>query len=149
MIEGVIKTRLSRIADDRGFLTEILRCDDPHFVKFGQVYVTTGRKGVIKAWHAHRLQTDNFYVIKGTAKIGLHDDREESPTKGEYMQVALGEEGKDARLTIPPFVWHGFMSLSQMCYVLNVVSEPYNRENPDELRVPIEAFEDIWTIKNR
>lgn len=149
MIEGVKKVSLVRRPDDRGFVTEILRSDDEHFLKFGQVYVATCRRGIAKAWHMHRVQTDKFYIVKGTAKIGLYDDRKDSPTKGEYMQVIMGEEGEDILLVIPPLVWHGQMALSEMSYMINLPSEPYNRENPDELRKEIDELEDIWTIKSK
>jgi len=149
MIEGVKIISLRRIADDRGFVTEILRSDADHFVKFGQVYVSSCRKNIIKAWHAHRKQIDHMYVVKGTAKLGLFDDREGSPTRGEYMQVILGAEGADALLIIPPLVWHGQMALSEMSYLINIPTELYNYEDPDELRKPVEAFEDIWTVKSR
>lgn len=149
MIEGVKKVPLIRRPDDRGFVTEILRSDEEHFLKFGQIYVATCRKGIAKAWHCHKKQTDNFYIVKGTAKIGLYDDRENSPTKGEYMQVIMGEEGEDILLVIPPLVWHGQMALSEMSYLINIPSEPYNRENPDELRKRLNELEDIWTIKSR
>jgi dTDP-4-dehydrorhamnose 3,5-epimerase len=149
MIEGVKKIPLTRRPDDRGFVTEILRSDEEHFLKFGQVYVATCRQGVAKAWHCHKKQTDNFYIVKGTAKIGLYDDRENSSTKGEYMQVIMGEEGEDILLIIPPLVWHGQMALSEMSYLMNIPSEPYNREKPDELRKGIDELEDIWTVKSK
>jgi dTDP-4-dehydrorhamnose 3,5-epimerase len=149
MIEGVKKIPLIRRPDDRGFVTEILRSDEEHFLKFGQIYVATCRKGVAKAWHCHKKQTDNFYIVKGTAKIGLYDDRENSSTKGEYMQVIMGEEGEDILLVIPPLVWHGQMALSEMSYLINIPSEHYNRENPDELRKGLNELEDIWTIKSK
>ena len=148
MIDGVKKIPITRHSDDRGYLSEILRSDDPHFKKFGQVYLTTCRKGVVKAWHAHRVQTDNFFVIKGTAKIGLYDDREGSPTRGQYQVVVLGEEGDNCLLVIPPLLWHGQMALSEMSYLINIPSEPYNRENPDELRRGVGELEDIWTVVN-
>lgn len=147
--EGVQKIRVARHADDRGCLTEILRCDQPHYAGFGQVYVSVMRRGVIKAWHAHSEQTDVIYVIKGTAKIGLHDDRPESPTQGSYAQVVLGEEGDDATLVIPPLVWHGVMSLSENICYLNIPSQPYCADHPDELRRSIEDLEDIWTVRDR
>lgn len=149
MIDGVKKIPLKRHADDRGYLIEILRSDSPHFQKFGQVYLTTCRRHVIKAWHAHRRQTDHFYVIKGTVKVGLYDDRPGSPTAGRYQQEVLGEEGQDVLLIIPPLVWHGQMALSGMSYLINIPTEPYQAQEPDELRKKVEELEDIWTIKNR
>jgi dTDP-4-dehydrorhamnose 3,5-epimerase len=42
------------IADERGRLMEIMRCDDNFFEKFGQVYMTTAYPGVVKGWHYHK-----------------------------------------------------------------------------------------------
>ena len=105
MIDGVKKIPLVRHPDDRGYVTEILRCDSPHFAKFGQAYVATCRRNVVKAWHCHEIQTDNFCVVKGTAKIGLYDDRPDSQTRGEYNVFILGEDGEDVLLIIPQ--WYG------------------------------------------
>ena len=62
-IEGVKVKALRVVPDERGRLMEILRCDDPLFEKFGQVYVTTVYPGVVKAWHYHKIQTDNIAVV--------------------------------------------------------------------------------------
>lgn len=58
MIAGVIIKPLKLIPDDRGFLMEMLRADDPIFERFGQVYITGCKEGVAKAWHYHKEQTD-------------------------------------------------------------------------------------------
>ena len=75
MIEGVRLNELKPIPDERGRVMEILRADDELFEKFGQVYMTTAYPGVVKAWHYHKLQTDNMTVIKGMMKIALYDAR--------------------------------------------------------------------------
>ena len=60
MIEGVRTKSLKVIPDERGRLMEVLRVDDELFQKFGQVYITTTYPQVVKAWHYHKLQTDNI-----------------------------------------------------------------------------------------
>ena len=75
LIAGFGVRRAKVIPDERGRLGEILRADDPWFEKFGQVYFTTTYPGIVKAWHYHRKQTDHFYVIRGTVKVGLYDAR--------------------------------------------------------------------------
>ena len=149
MIDGLKVIPLNRHADDRGYLVEILRNDDPHYIKFGQVYITCLRRGIVKAWHKHEKQTDYFYVASGTSKIGLYDDRDNSPTKGKYQTVVLGDMGDNSLLIIPPLVWHGQVSLSEVTYLVNLPTEPYDPKNPDEIRAPIEAFDDVWSIQNR
>lgn len=148
-IEGVQKIPLVRRADDRGYVTEIMRADDKFYNKFGQVYIATCYKGVVKAWHMHKVQTDYFYVPFGTSKIGLYDDRPQSKTKGKYQMVILGEKGEEALLIIPPRVWHGQMAISDFSGVINVPTEAYNRAKPDEYRKGVEELEDIWTVINR
>ena len=80
MIEGVKIKRLKINVDNRGRLMEILRRDDEIFKKFGQVYITTAYPGITKAWHYHKLQSDNFTCITGKIKLVLYDARENSPT---------------------------------------------------------------------
>jgi len=134
VIEGVRIKPLVRHLDDRGYVMEILRGDDELFRQFGQVYVSTCHPGVVKAWHCHRKQTDNFCVVKGNAKIGLYDDRDGSPTRGQTMSLVIGELNP-VLLQIPPLVWHGQTCVgAETSYLLNIPTEPYNAANPDELR---------------
>ena len=148
-IEGVLRVPLTRHTDDRGYLVEVLRATDPHFDRFGQVYVSLCRRGFVKAWHAHRKQTDRMYVVAGTSKIGLWDGREGSLTFGTYDQVILGEHGEDILLVVPPMVWHGQMSLSETTRLINLPTEVYDPDHPDELRKGLDELDDIWTVGSR
>lgn len=135
MIEGVKIKRLSVIPDDRGRLMEVLRADDPEFERFGQVYVTTAYPGVVKAWHRHEKQADFLAVIQGMARIALYDTREGSRTKGEVVSLYAGIHNPIG-VKVPAGVWHGFKCISETeCIVVNVVTEPYDHEDPDEYRV--------------
>src|SRR3990172_6723534 len=89
MIEGVMVKQLKVIPDERGRLMEILRCDEEMFEKFGQVYLTTGYPGVVKAWHYHKGQTDHFCVVKGMMKVVLYDSRagSRSPTSSGSIRT--------------------------------------------------------------
>lgn len=135
MIDGVIFEKLKKITDERGWLMEIMRCDSKFFQKFGQAYATAANPNVVKAWHMHRKQTDNLACIKGTAKIVLFDDRDNSPTKGEINEFDVGEN-IPAIVKIPPEVWHGFKALDEIAIVINVPTELYDYTNPDENRLP-------------
>ncbi len=135
MIEGVKLKDLKVIPDERGRLMEILRADDELFKKFGQVYMTTAYPGVVKAWHYHKLQTDNMTIIKGMMKIVLYDARKDSPTHGEVNEFFLGEHNPKL-LQIPKLVYHGFKCISQEeAVVINIPTETYNYEAPDEYRL--------------
>lgn len=139
MIDGVKVKKLKIIPDDRGRLMEILRCDDPIFEKFGQVYMTTAFPGVVKAWHYHKKQDDNFTCISGKMRLALYDARKGSPTHGEVNDFVISLD--DPMLVhIPKEVYHGFKCVSKdEAVVINTVTVPYDRAEPDEYRV--DAFE--------
>ncbi|KNZ70045.1 dTDP-4-dehydrorhamnose 3,5-epimerase [Thermincola ferriacetica] len=135
LIDGVKIKRLRVIPDERGRLMEMLRCDDDLFIKFGQAYITTAYPGVVKGWHYHKKQTDNFVVVKGMMKVVLYDSREDSPTKGVINEFFMGEHNP-ILLQIPPYVFHGFKCISETeAMVVNFPTEPYNYDDPDEFRV--------------
>jgi dTDP-4-dehydrorhamnose 3,5-epimerase len=135
-IDGVWIKPLSVIPDERGRLMEILRSDDEGFLKFGQVYVSTTYPGVVKAWHLHKVQDDNFCCVKGMVKLVLFDGRDDSPTKGTVMEHFIGEHNP-VLVLVPPGVHHGWKCISEReSIVINIPSEPYNRESPDEYREP-------------
>jgi len=136
MIAGVTVRKLRLIPDERGFLMEMLRSDWEEFDKFGQVYVTAVYPGVVKGWHYHKIQTDRFVCVAGMAKVVLYDGREDSPTYGEVNEFFMGIQNP-ILLKIPPGVMHGFKGISQeMTLIVNIPSELYNYEHPDEYRLP-------------
>jgi dTDP-4-dehydrorhamnose 3,5-epimerase len=136
LIDGVIVKPLKVISDERGRLMEILRSDDPHFQKFGQVYLTTAYPGVVKAWHYHRNQQDTFAVVKGMLKLVLYDSRDGSPTKGLVNELFLGEHAP-IFVVVPKLVFHGFKGIgTEEALVINVPTEVYDYKNPDEFRAP-------------
>ena len=48
MIQGVETKKLKVVTDDRGYLMEMLRCDDNLFKKFGQVYLSVCNPDIVK-----------------------------------------------------------------------------------------------------
>lgn len=134
MIDGVAVKPLRRLVDERGYLMEILRSDEELFRQFGQAYVSACFPGIIKAWHCHRVQFDYFCCLAGNLKVGLYDDRADSATRGQTQSVVIGELAP-ALVCIPPHVWHGFMAVGgQSALVLNLTTETYRYDDPDELR---------------
>jgi len=139
MIKGVVVKELKKINDDRGWLMEMLRKDWPEFEEFGQAYMTSCKPGVAKAWHYHKHQTDFFVCVKGVAKVVLYDPREDSPTKGEVMEIFISTISPKL-IKIPEMVFHGFTSIGETdCRIVNVPTKMYNYADPDEERV---AFDD-------
>lgn len=136
LIHGVKVIQLRKIADERGHLMEILRNDDPHFIKFGQVYITTNNPGVVKGWHYHKHQTDFAVCVHGMIKMALYDAREGSETSGTVNEFFLGEHNPIGVL-IPAGVYHGWKGISSYPSItVNTVTEVYNYSDPDEFRKP-------------
>lgn len=139
MIKGVEIKDLKALTDERGFLMEMLRSDDPVFEKFGQVYVTCCKYGVAKAWHYHKEQTDHFVTVFGKALVVLYDMREDSPSKGEVQEFVLEAppSKKTILLKIPKMVAHGFTATEKdEARIINVPTLMYNYDTPDEYRFP-------------
>ena len=115
---------------------EILRADDPIFERFGQIYVTTAKSGVVKAWHYHKLQADHWACLFGKARVGLYDSRADSPTRGQVNEFFMTPE-EPFLLKIPTWVYHGFkgMGLEAETMIVNIPTVPYNYTSPDEYRV--------------
>ena len=154
MIEGVRVIELIVREDDRGYLSEIARnAKDPeeHGVihMFGQVYLVGDPiRGTIRAFHKHNELWDWFFISHGSAKFVLRDDRVESPTRDEMMTV-IASQRKPCLIVVPPGVYHGWMSLEDDTQMVSIASHTYDRQKPDEIRIPMDAFGDVWTVKGR
>jgi dTDP-4-dehydrorhamnose 3,5-epimerase len=135
LIQGVNVKPLKLIADERGYLMEMMRSDDPFFQKFGQSYVSVAYPGVVKGWHFHKVQTDHFVIVKGMMKVVLYDQREGSPTKGLVNEFFMGEKNP-ILVTIPPGVVHGMKGIgTEPAMLVNVPTELYKYDKPDEYRI--------------
>jgi len=151
LIYGVKIKRLEKHVDDRGFFMEILRDDDGILDRFGQASMSFTYPGVIKAFHYHKLQDDVWFFPKGNAQVVLYDRRENSPTYKKTNVFYMGEHNPII-LLIPKGVAHGYRVLgNEPAVIIYFTSHSYNREKPDEYRIPWDdpeiGFD--WTTKNR
>jgi dTDP-4-dehydrorhamnose 3,5-epimerase len=149
-IAGVKVKPLRLVPDERGWLMEILRGDDTAvFTKFGQVYVSATYPGVVKAWHLHRRQVDNFAGVAGMVKLVLVDTREDSPTLGAINEFFIGTQNP-MLIQVPNLVYHGWKCISvEPALVVNVPTEPYDHAEPDEYRLdPHETLPYDWSRKD-
>ena len=149
-IEGVKTKKLKLIPDERGWLMEILRSDDQElFRKFGQVYVSATYPGVVKAWHYHKHQVDNFACITGMVKLVLVDTRTDSATEGVVNEFFLGAQ-QPMLVQVPNLVYHGWKCIgTDVAAVVNVPTELYHYHEPDEYRLdPHGTLPYDWTRKD-
>jgi dTDP-4-dehydrorhamnose 3,5-epimerase len=129
-IHDVQVTPLRRIPDERGAVLHMLRDDSPVFERFGEIYFSTVHPGVVKGWHLHHEMTLNYAVPIGMIKLVCHDDREGSATRGNTVELHIGELNY-ALVTIPPYVWNGFKGAgTTTALVANCSTTPHR---PDEI----------------
>ena len=149
-IDGVKVKNLRVVPDERGWLMEIQRRDEPELLpRFGQVYVSATYPGVVKAWHYHRDQTDHFCCVAGMVKLVLVDTREDSPTNGAVNEFFLGTQNP-MLVQVPNLVYHGWKCISlEPSLVVNVTTEAYHYSDPDEYRLdPHGTLPYDWTRKD-
>jgi len=149
LIEGIMVKELKPILDERGYLQECFRSDWQAFQKFGQAYITIAFPNVVKAWHMHKVQTDNLVCISGNAKLVLCDNRKKSASHKRINEIFFGEKNP-LLVTIPPNIWHGFKTMgNKKIIVLNCPTELYNYSKPDEYRLPYDTdqIDYDWKIK--
>jgi dTDP-4-dehydrorhamnose 3,5-epimerase len=148
MIAGVRITPLRQIPDERGKVMHMLRADDPHFERFGEIYFSTVYAGVIKGWHLHERMTLNYAVPVGAIKLVLFDDRETSSTRGELQEIFLGD-GNYSLTTVPPRVWNGFKGIGHpYSVVANCATLPHDpgeitRLDPFTSKIPYD-----WSVRH-
>lgn len=149
MIDGVIVTPLKQIPDERGKIMHMMRCDAQVYQQFGEIYFSCVYPGAIKGWHIHSQMTLNYAVPHGHIKLVLYDDRPESRTRGELMEIFLGPDNYQL-VTIPPLVWNGFKGIgTEMAMVANCSDIPHSpdeisRKDPFDPSIPYD-----WSLKHR
>ncbi len=150
LIAGVKTKTMKVMPDERGWLMEIIRADETSlFTTFGQAYLSATYPGVVKAWHYHREQVDNFACVAGMVKLVLIDTREGSPTNGAVNEFFLGSQNPTL-VQVPNLVYHGWKCIStEPSLVVNIPNIPYNYAEPDEYRLePHGTLPYDWTRKD-
>lgn len=131
MIKDVIIKPLKKIPDERGVIYHMLKSSDPEFNKFGEIYFSSVYPGVVKGWHLHTIMDLNYAVIIGNIKLVLFDNRDDSETRGELMEIFIGETNYSL-VHVPHGVWNGFKGIGdRTAVVANCSTLPHD---PHEIK---------------
>ena len=132
VIADVIVVEPDLHGDERGRFVETYRRS---WFPLGREMIQGNRSekqaGAIVGLHYHLHQADYWYVLRGRARVVLHDLRQGSPTDGATLTLDLDGD-HDRGLFIPPGVAHGFASLTDLT-LWYLVDGYYNAD--DELGV--------------
>ena len=94
----------------------------------------------VVARHKHNIQTDYWYCIKGSFKVGMATEED------GYEFVYLSD--KDPRvIEMKPGVYHGYKALEPGSILLYYLTEKYNPD--DEFRAPVGHFGEKWGAENK
>jgi len=94
----------------------------------------------VVAWHRHKIQTDFWFCVKGSFKVGLAKGVDDF----EFQYIS----DKNPRvLEIPPGIWHGYKALEPNSVMLYYLTEKYDPK--DEWKCPVGAFNENWETENK
>ncbi|MDA8148524.1 MAG: dTDP-4-dehydrorhamnose 3,5-epimerase [Actinomycetota bacterium] len=114
VIADVIVVEPDRHGDARGRFVETYRRSwFPLGREMTQANRSEKEAGAVVGLHYHLHQADYWYVLRGTARVVLHDLRAGSTTEGATLTLDLDGD-HDRGLFIPPGVAHGFASLTDL-----------------------------------
>src|SRR5262249_2598751 len=100
-IAGVVVVRPLARGDDRGRSAETYRRSWFPGREMVQGNRSDKVAGSLVGLHYHLHQADYWYVVRGTARVVLHDLREGSPTEGATLTFDMGD-GNECGVYIPP-----------------------------------------------
>ena len=154
-LPGVYISRRRINIDDRGTLVSLIRADEEFAIdRIEEVYIIHNKtKNIIRAFHGHKELIDWFSIIKGSAKFILVDARktlqgQPNPCLGNINEIVLSDS-HISTLTVPPGVFHGWMSLEDNTILCSIANRVYRHSNPDEFRIPPDSFNVKWGVRFR
>ena len=148
-IEGIVVKPLKNIPDERGAVFHMLRTDEKIFEKFGEIYFSVVYPGVIKGWHLHKKMTLNYAVVQGMIKLVLYDDRVNSSSRGNLMELFIGRENY-CLVKIPPKVWNGYKGIGvSQALIANCATLPHDPNEMDRLDPFSDKISYDWNLKHK
>ncbi|EKO3369866.1 dTDP-4-dehydrorhamnose 3,5-epimerase family protein [Vibrio fluvialis] len=144
-LNGLIIEPLKIINHPKGDILHALKREDHTYLGFGEVYFSLVNFGEIKGWKKHTNMNMNFVVPEGEIKVVAYDDRDESPTKGQFQVVNLSRD-KYFRVFIPAGLWVAFQGLSRNTNLLMNLADIQHDPN-ESTSVPLDSIKFNWEMK--
>lgn len=135
--------------DERGSVCEMFdERWDWHEDPLVFAYCFTVRPGVIKGWGLHKLHEDRYFTLFGELEVVFYDERKDSPTRGLVSSVVLSHHNRRV-MNIPAGVWHACRNVGpEDVVVINFPTIPYDHENPDKYRLPLDTDRIPYRFEN-
>ena len=98
----------------------------------------------IVAWHKHKIQTDYWFCIKGSFKVGLAEPQDDGTYRVRWEYLS----DKNPRIIeIPPGVYHGYKALQSESIILYYLDQKYSSD--DEWKVLPGHFGENWNTVSK
>jgi dTDP-4-dehydrorhamnose 3,5-epimerase len=139
-IKGVVIRNLLKLADSRGWLTELFRNDDlfPEFYP-AMAYLSLTVPGLTRGPHEHVDQADLFcFIGPSNFKLRMWDNRKDSETFQGVTTLMVGQDNPVSVL-VPRGVVHAYQNVGDVDgLVINCPNRLYKgegrKEDVDEIR---------------
>ena len=149
MIDGVLVNPLKIFSHEKGDVLHMVRCNDPFFAQFGEIYFSFIRPGFVKGWKKHLKQIQHFAVPAGAIKLVLYDDRTSSPTKGQVQEIEMGRT-QYCLVRIPPQVWYAFGAIGeQEALIANCTDIPHDPTEVVNIDITDRTVPYAWDLAKR
>ena len=144
-IKDIQVTPLKQIFHPLGNIFHGLKKSELGYVNFGEAYFSSVNQGEIKTWKKHLKMTLNLIVPVGEIQFVLFDDRKDSATHNNYMEILLSPKNY-YRLTVPPQIYIASKGLGKgLNLLLNIADIEHD---PSEImRVDLDFIKYDWTKK--
>jgi len=101
----------------------------------------------VVAWHKHEIQTDYWFCVKGSFKVGLAEPNGNENGKKYDVSWEYLSDKVPRMITIHPGIYHGYKALEPGSIMLYYLSEKYNPD--DEHRLDVGYFNENWDTENK
>jgi dTDP-4-dehydrorhamnose 3,5-epimerase len=134
--------------DDRGVVSFV---NDFDFARVKRFYtVENHMAGLVRAWHAHRLEEKYAHVVQGVALVAaVRIDNWDDPPVPEKIDRFVLSAQKPAILHIPPGYANGFKSLTPDMKIMFFSTSTVEDSLKDDVRWPPDRFGDVWKVMER
>jgi dTDP-4-dehydrorhamnose 3,5-epimerase len=136
-IDGVQIKEIRNVTVRSGVLTECFRPEwfTPPFPAAHVVHMAL-LPGGLSSWHCHREQSDVIVPILGQLRIGVYDDREDSPTYKAFRLLHVSA-ARPVAIRVPPLVWHAIKNpTGESAAYIVINDQPYHYAEPDDWILP-------------
>jgi dTDP-4-dehydrorhamnose 3,5-epimerase-like enzyme len=130
---NIIKSKLVNSKD--GKIIKILSKEKLNKTwKFGEIYISTFKKNVVKNWNFHKFQTSSLFALEGKIKIVV-------VYKKNFKVFDLNEKIPKT-LIIPPKTWYAFKGLDKKNSLMNLSNKIHHPKN--SIKKEIGFFKFNW-----